>query len=155
MATHEATVDWQRGDANFLDNRYSRRHDVAFDGGVSFAMSSAPSVVPVPRSDPAAVDPEEAFVAALASCHLLSFLYVAAKSGFVVDSYLDHAVGTMAKNARGKAFVSKVVLKPVVTFAGDAKPSAEQHAALHHQAHDECFIANSVLTDVQCEPTVA
>jgi organic hydroperoxide reductase OsmC/OhrA len=155
MATHEATVDWQRGDANFLDNRYGRRHNVAFDGGVTFAMSSAPSVVKPPYSDAAAVDPEEAFVAALASCHLLSFLYVAAKAGFVVDSYLDHAVGTMAKNARGKAFVSTVTLKPVVTFVGDKRPTAEEHEALNHQAHDECFIANSVLTDVRCEPTIA
>ena len=154
MATHEATVDWQRGDANFLDNQYSRRHTVAFDGGVTFAMSSAPSVVPVPRSDPSAVDPEEAFVAALASCHLLSFLYVAAKAGFVVESYLDHAVGKMAKNARGKAFVSVVTLKPVVTYAGEKRPTPEEHEALHHQAHEECFIANSVLTEVRCEPTI-
>jgi len=146
-------LHWQRGDGKLSNNQYSRRHAVAFDGGVSFAMSSAPSVVPVPRSDPAAVDPEEAFVAALASCHLLSFLWVAAKSGFVVDSYLDHAVGKMAKNARGKAFVASVMLNPVVTFVG-RRPTEDEHAAMHHEAHEECFIANSVVTDVRCTPTI-
>ena len=153
MSQHTATVTWARGDAPFTDVRYSRGHTWHFDGGIEVPASSSPHNVRLPFSIEAAVDPEEAFVAALSSCHLLSFLYVAAKRGFVVDAYRDEAAGVLAKDDRGKLSMTVVTLRPVVTFAGPA-PSAEQHAAMHHQAHEECFIASSVRTDVRCEPTM-
>lgn len=154
MSTHAATTHWQRrpGEA-FTDNRYARRHDWHFDGGAVVPGSSAPSSVPLPWSDPTAVDPEEAFVAALSSCHLLWFLYLAGKAGYVVDDYRDAASGTMARNARGKLAFDQVTLRPQVRFGGPA-PSAEQHEALHHQAHEECFIAQSVACAVHCEPSI-
>ena len=155
MAEYTATVHWQRhaGEA-FSDNRYHRRHDWRFDGGAVVPGSSAPSSVPLPWSDPAAVDPEEAFVASLSSCHLLWFLHLAGKSGWVVDDYRDDAVGVMTRNAEGKVAVTTVTLRPAVRFGG-TPPSAEQHAQLHHQAHDQCYIANSVKTEVRCEPTLS
>jgi len=156
MSEHTATVHWQRqaGEA-FTDNRYQRRHDWHFDGGAVVPGSSAVSSVPLPYSDPAAVDPEEAFVAALSSCHLLWFLALAAKAGWVVDDYQDHAVGTMTRNAKGRTAVTAVTLRPVVRFGGDRRPSVAQHEELHHQAHEQCYIANSVSSDVRCEPTLS
>jgi organic hydroperoxide reductase OsmC/OhrA len=154
MNQHTATVTWARGDAPFTDVRYSRGHTWHFDGGIEVPASSSPHNVRLPFSIEAAVDPEEAFVAALSSCHLLSFLYVAAKRGFVVDAYRDEAAGVLAKDDRGKLSMTVVTLRPVVTFAG-ATPSEEEHAAMHHRAHEECFIASSVKTDVRCEPRVA
>ena len=151
MAEYGATVVWSRGDARFSDNRYSRAHSWRFDGGTEVRASSSPLHVPLPLSAADAVDPEEAFVAALSSCHMLTFLYLAAKRGFVVDAYEDRAVGVMAKNAAGRLAMTTVTLRPEVTFVG-AAPSDEQLAALHHAAHDECYIANSVTTDVRCEP---
>jgi organic hydroperoxide reductase OsmC/OhrA len=140
-------VEWTRGEGEvFTDNRYSRGHQWSFDGGVSVRASSSPHVVPR-FSDPAGVDPEEAFIASISSCHMLTFLYLAAKQGFVVESYRDVAEGTMAKNAKGRFFVAKVTLKPQIVFGGNA-PSTDELAALHHAAHEECFIANSVLTEV-------
>jgi organic hydroperoxide reductase OsmC/OhrA len=151
MAEYTATVRWSRGaDEPFTDNRYSRGHEWSFDGGASFRASSSPHVVPR-FSDPAGVDPEEAFIASLSSCHMLTFLYLAAKKGFVIDSYEDVAKGTMAKNEKGRFFVSKVVLKPRIAWGGDNRPPPEEMDALHHAAHDECFIANSVITDVTVE----
>lgn len=151
MAVYTATVDWARGaDEAFTDNRYARGHRWSFDGGVSFRASSSPHVVPR-YSDPAGVDPEEAFVASLASCHMLSFLYVAAKARLVVDRYEDTAEGVMEKNAAGKLWVARVTLRPRVVWGGAAPDrAAEDH--LHHLAHEECFIASSVRTDVRCEP---
>jgi organic hydroperoxide reductase OsmC/OhrA len=149
MGKYQATVEWSRGDANFLDNKYSREHKWHFDGGVTLAGSSSPHVVPVPYSNASAVDPEEALIVALASCHMLSFLYVAAQRGFVVDEYRDDAVGRMGKNSAGKAWVSEVTLNPKVRFSGEKVPGAAEIHALHHQAHEECFIANSVKTDVR------
>ena len=147
MAKYTATVAWRRGaDEPFTDNRYARGHQWTFDGGVSFRASSSPHVVPG-FSDPAGVDPEEAFVAALSSCHMLTFLHLAAKSGHVVDSYDDTAEGEMAKEG-GRVWVAKVTLRPHVVWSG----TRDQEIALHHAAHDECFIANSVKTDVRCEP---
>ena len=147
MGSYTATVSWRRGaEEPFTDNRYSRGHQWSFDGGVTFRASASPHVVGK-FADPAGVDPEEAFVAALSSCHMLSFLYVAAKAGFVVDSYDDTAEGSMSKTD-GRVWVSLVTLHPHVVWAG-AKPD---EAALHHAAHDECFIANSVKTEVRCEP---
>jgi organic hydroperoxide reductase OsmC/OhrA len=148
--THQyrATVKWTRGDAKFTDQRYSRGHEWSFDGGVTVAASSSPLSVRLPYSVAEAVDPEEALVAALASCHMLTFLYVAAKQGFVVDSYADDAVGEMSKNERGKLWVSRIILSPAIVFAGEKRPSAEQLDELHHLAHEECYIANSVKSEV-------
>ena len=151
-AEHGAEVLWQRGEQNFLDNRYSRRHLLRFDGGVEVAGSSSPHVVPVPFSDAAAVDPEEAFVASLSSCHMLWFLAIAGQQGFCVDRYHDQARGQMSANAAGKLFIAEVTLRPAVQSSGTRLPSREQIAQMHHQAHEECFIANSVRTEVRCEP---
>jgi organic hydroperoxide reductase OsmC/OhrA len=146
---YRATVKWARqGDAKFTDQRYSRGHSWSFDGGIEVPASSSPLSVRLPYSVAEAVDPEEAYIAALSSCHMLTFLYVAAKQGFVVESYEDTAVGEMTKNAQGRMWVSKVTLNPAITFAGDKRPSAEQLDALHHLAHDECYIANSVKSEV-------
>ena len=145
---YTATIRWTRDGASFPDNRYSRGHTWTFDGGVTVPASSSPLVVPPPLSPENAVDPEEAFVAALSSCHMLTFLAIAAKKRFTVDAYEDHALGVMTKNQNGKLFVSKVTLDPRIEFSGDKVPSPEQIAELHHLAHKECFIANSVLTDV-------
>jgi organic hydroperoxide reductase OsmC/OhrA len=146
---YKATVSWKRGaDEPFSDNKYSRGHTWGFDGGVTVPASSSPLSVRLPFSKADAVDPEEALVASLSSCHMLTFLYLAAKGGYVVDSYEDDAVGTMAKNARGKLFVSKVALRPRIAFSGAKQPSAGELDELHHHAHEECYIANSVLSEV-------
>jgi organic hydroperoxide reductase OsmC/OhrA len=154
MATYTAEVIWLRGDQYFIDNKYSRRHLLRFDGGLEVQGSSSPHVVPVPYSATDAVDPEEAFVASLSSCHMLWFLSLAVKHGFIVDEYLDCAEGKMAKNPQGKLFVSQVTLRPSVRFSGNTIPSASEIEALHHQAHEECFIANSVKTEVCCVPVL-
>ncbi|MBA3451620.1 MAG: OsmC family protein [Deltaproteobacteria bacterium] len=150
MADHRATITWQATaiPADFVKGKYSREHAWTFDGGVTVPASPSPSVVPAPWSNPAHVDPEEAYVASVASCHMLTFLYVAAKSGFAVASYRDEAVGVMTKNERGVPWVSKITLAPVIEYAGDKHPSAEELAKLHHAAHDGCFIANSVKTEI-------
>jgi organic hydroperoxide reductase OsmC/OhrA len=145
---YRANVRWERGDAAFSDNRYSRGHVWTFDGGIVVPGSSSPSVVPLPLSREDAVDPEEAFVAALSSCHMLTFLSIAAKKRYVVDSYADRAVGVMTKNERGKLFVSKVTLDPHIVFSGDRRPTPDAVADMHRLSHQECFIANSVLTEV-------
>jgi organic hydroperoxide reductase OsmC/OhrA len=156
MSEYTATVHWQRqADEAFTDHRYHRRHDWLFDGGAVVPGSSAPSSVPLPWSDPSAVDPEEAFVASLSSCHLLWFLALAGKAGYVIDDYRDDAVGVMTRNAAGKVAVTTVTLRPVVRFGGSQRPTPEQHEALHHHAHDQCYIANSVKSEVRCEPTLA
>ena len=150
---HSARVHWQRQtDEAFADNRYSRRHEWQFDGGATVPASSSPHSVPLPWSDPAAVDPEEAFVAALASCHMLWFLFLAAKAGWVVDSYRDDASGVLARNAAGKLAMTVVTLRPAVAYGGERRPDATEQARLHHAAHEACYIANSVTTDVRCEP---
>lgn len=154
MSDHTATVHWQRqADEAFTDNRYHRAHDWRFDGGAVVRGSSAPSSVPLPHSDPAAVDPEEAFVAALSSCHMLWFLHLAAAEGHVVDAYHDQASGHMSRIAPGKVGFTSVTLRPAVRFAG-TPPDAQAHAALHHRAHEACFIANSVSCPVHCEPSL-
>ncbi|MES2581369.1 MAG: OsmC family protein [Pseudomonadota bacterium] len=155
MAQHSSTILWQRADsAVFTDHRYSRRHTWAFDGGAVVPGSSSPHVVPLPYSDAAAVDPEEAFVASLSSCHMLWFLDIAARAGWVVDSYRDEATGTLARNAEGQQAMTRVVLRPAVRFAPGKLPTAEELQALHHRAHASCFIANSVKTEVVCEPVL-
>ncbi len=150
--THKAQIRWSRGDAGFTDNRYSRAHSWHFDGGIEVPASSSPHVVKVPFSVEAAVDPEEAFAASISSCHMLWFLSIAAQAGFRVDRYLDEAVAVMGKNAAGKTAVTLVTLHPHVTFSGARLPSHTQIEELHHKAHAECFIANSVTTDIRCEP---
>ena len=155
MSEYTAKIEWQRGAQDFLGNRYSRKHTLRFDGGAELPGSSSPGVVPLPMSDASAVDPEEMFVASLSSCHMLWFLSIAAARKFCVDSYIDDASGSMARNADGKMAMTVVTLKPHVVFSGDLQPTAEQIHALHHKAHAECFIANSVKTDVRCEPVLA
>ena len=154
MSDHSATILWQRGSQPFIDKRYSRRHEWHFDGGAVVAGSSSPHAVRVPFSDPAAVDPEEAFVASLSSCHMLWFLDIAARSGWVVDHYRDEALGVLAPGADGKLVMTRVTLRPAVKFGGDKQPDAAQLNALHHEAHAECFIANSVKSEVRCEPVI-
>jgi organic hydroperoxide reductase OsmC/OhrA len=152
MAEYLATIEWQRGDATFTDNRYSRAHRWRFDGGVEVPASSSPHVVRVPMSDPHAVDPEEAFIASLSSCHMLFFLSFAARDGYCVDRYVDTALGLMAKNAQGQVAMTVVTLRPSVDFSGERRPTRDAIEALHHEAHAACFIANSVRTEVRCEP---
>ncbi len=151
MAGHEhhALIHWARGSAPFTDNRYSRGHSWRFDGGVEVPASSSPSVLRVPLSVEAAVDPEEAFVAALSSCHMLWFLSLAAAGGWRVDDYSDDAVGVMGRNAAGKTAMLQVTLRPQVKFSGEPRPGAADIERLHHRAHEECFIANSVTTEVR------
>ena len=150
MAGHEYTagIHWMRGDAAFTDNRYSRGHRWRFDGGIEVPASSSPRVVRPPLSVEAAVDPEEALVAALSSCHMLWFLSMAASRGWRVDEYTDQASGVMGKNTSGRIAMVRVTLHPRVTFSGIRQPNREQILELHHQAHAECFIANSVTTEV-------
>jgi len=152
MATHTAEVIWTRAGQNFLDNGYSRKHVLRFDGGIEVPGSSSPHVVPLPFSAAEAVDPEEAFVASLSSCHMLWFLSFARKRGFVVEEYHDAAEGVMEQDSRGKTMISVVTLRPAVTFSGGKQPGPGELDALHHQAHEACFIANSVKTEVRCEP---
>jgi organic hydroperoxide reductase OsmC/OhrA len=145
---YTATVRWERGGGSFADNRYSREHVWLFDGGTQVPASPAAANVPPGCARADAVDPEEAFVAAISSCHMLFFLAFAGKRGFVPDSYEDNALGVMTKNERGKLFVSRVTLDPKIAWSGENQPSAEEIAAIHHRAHEECFLANSVRTEV-------
>ena len=152
MSEYVVTVRWERSGQRFIDNRYRRAHTWTFDGGLEVPGSSSPSVVPLPYSESRAVDPEEAFVASLSSCHMLWFLSIAARRKFCVDSYVDEAQGVMARNAAGKMAMTQVTLRPQVVFVGAPLPTDDEIAAMHHEAHDECFIANSVTTEVRCEP---
>nr|WP_315402454.1 OsmC family protein [uncultured Duganella sp.] len=147
----EATLEWKRDGQDFLGQRYSRAHAWRFDGGASVPASSSPLSVPLPMSDAAAVDPEEALVAATASCHMLFFLSIAARRGHTVDSYVDHAVGTLDKNAQGKMAMTRIALRPAIAFAGTAPPGADELQAMHHEAHDKCYIANSLNCEVVVE----
>lgn len=152
MAHYTAEVLWLRNEGDFAGNRYSRRHLLRFDGGLEVPGSSSPHVVPPPMSDASALDPEEAFVSSLSSCHMLWFLSIAAKRKFCVDRYFDAAEGVMEKNADGKMAMTVVTLRPDVEFSGARQPTREELDRLHHEAHDACFIANSVKTEVRCEP---
>ena len=155
MSAYFATVNWVRDNQeSYIDNQYSRGHEWRFDGGAVVPASSSPHVVPLPCSVEANVDPEEAFVASLSSCHMLFFLSIAAKRKYVIDAYTDNAVGTMEKDGDGKVSMTKVILKPQVTFSGDKQPTMAQLEKMHHQAHELCFIANSVKTEVVTEIVV-
>jgi organic hydroperoxide reductase OsmC/OhrA len=151
MAEHRATIRWSRTGPDFLRGQYSREHTWHFDGGLTVPASPSPSVVPTPWSNPAHVDPEEAFVAAIASCHMLTFLWLASKAGFQVDAYEDEAIGSMAKNDRGAYWLDEVMLRPRITWTGSKAPAGEELEKLHHRAHEECFIANSIRTHVRVE----
>ena len=154
MPEFTASVHWTRqsGEEEFVQQQYSRRHSWRFDGGAEVAGSSSPHSVPLPWSDEAAVDPEEAFVASLSSCHMLWFLSLAAKAGWVVDDYRDEPLGVMARNAAGRMAMTVVTLRPAVRFGGALKPSHDALMQLHEKAHHHCYIANSVNTDVKIEP---
>ncbi len=149
---YTSKIVWHRNGAAFSDNLYSRKHVWQFDGGLEVPASSSPHVVPVPMSDATAVDPEEAFVASLASCHMLWFLAISAKRSFVVDSYVDNALGIMENNSDGKLAMTVVTLRPQVIFSGENQPTNDDLKVMHYVAHDECFIASSVKTEVRCEP---
>jgi len=154
MHKYEAKVSWTRGASEkFTDLRFSRAHQWAFESGISLKASSSPAVVPLPLSAADAVDPEEALVASTSSCHMLYFLFFAAKRGLIVDSYVDNAFGVLEKNAAGKMQMSRITLRPAIAFAG-APPSSADLDALHHAAHEECFIANSLKSDIIVEPVV-
>jgi organic hydroperoxide reductase OsmC/OhrA len=154
MATYTAGLLWERGEQAFIDQKYSRRHELRFDGGTVVPASSSPHVVKVPLSDPAAVDPEEAFVGSLSSCHFLWFLALAAQQGFIVDQYVDQAEGELGRNAEGQTAMTKVTLRPRVRFSVGHAPDAAQFEALHHKAHGLCYIANSVKTEVAVQALV-
>jgi len=150
MSAHKAAVEW-RSDGEFLSGRYSRRHEWRFDGGARVVGSSSPDVVPVPMSDPAGVDPEEALVASVSSCHMLWFLSLAQTKGLDVLSYADEAEGLMGRVGPGKIALTKITLRPAIGFAG-AGPDAALLDRLHHEAHERCFIANSLKTEIVVEP---
>ena len=148
MSSYTATIRWRGGpEGDFAKGQYSRAHEWAFDGGAVVPASASPHIVPAPWSDLAGVDPEEAFIASLSSCHMLFFLDFARRAGFVIDSYTDEAEGVLDKRDDGKMWMSRVTLRPQLEWAGDA-PDAAALADIHHKAHEACFIANSVTTEV-------
>lgn len=151
MHRYEAKISWNRNGAKFLGQHYSRGHEWAFDGGVKVPASASPQVVRAPFSVTEAIDPEEALVAAASSCHMLSFLSLASRQGFVVDSYLDEAIGLMEKNPQGKFAITRITLRPKIQFSGEKLPSSAELSALHHAAHEECYIANSIKSEVVVE----
>ena len=148
MSEHKATIRWKLTSPDFLKGKYSREHTWTFDGGVIVPASPSPLVVPAPYSNPAHVDPEEAFVAAISSCHMLTFLYLASKQGFQVDRYDDEAIGVVTKSEKGVPCVSLVTLNPKIAYGGTKRPMPADEERLHHQAHEQCFIANSIKTEV-------
>ncbi len=148
MHKYQARISWSRGGAPFLDNRYSRAHEWLFDGGASVPASSSPSLVPEPMSVAAHVDPEEALIASTSSCHMLWFLSLAAKRGFIVERYLDDADGVMEKNDAGRMAITRITLRPQVAFAGERRPSTVELSELHRDAHERCFIANSLKSEI-------
>jgi organic hydroperoxide reductase OsmC/OhrA len=148
VSEYTVTIKWQRGGQDFVDDNYSRGHIWEFDGGLTVPASASPEIVRLPKSVAENVDPEEAFVASLSSCHMLFFLSIAAKHGYVVDKYTDSAVGQLATNDQGKMMMRRVLLRPQVVFSGARRPSAAQIERIHEQSHEQCFIANSVTTEV-------
>ena len=152
MSEYGAVIRWKKAeDEAFSDNQYSRSHTWEFDGGVTVPASSSPHVVPLPFSVEANVDPEEAFIAALSSCHMLTFLGIAAKQKYVIDSYVDDAIGVLEEDESGRSSVTKVTLRPKIVFIGSKIPTSAQLDKLHHLAHKNCFIANSVKTEIKVE----
>ena len=154
MSEHDATVEWRRQGADFDYKTYSRAHTLSFDGGIRVPASAAPANIPPAAKGAPGVNPEQAFVASLSACHMLWFLHLACRAQLVVDRYVDHAFGILGKNSDGHEAMTRVTLRPSVTFSG-RMPSAEEHARLHEDAHHKCFIANSVKTEVVVEPEIA
>lgn len=150
MSKHVARVSWA-SDGDFASGRYSRRHELRFDGGAVVTASSSPDVVPVPMSDPAGVDPEEALVASVASCHMLWFLALAQQAGLEVAAYEDSAEGEMGRIGPGRMAITRIVLRPQIAFSGN-QPDASELDRLHHEAHERCFIANSLKSEIVVEP---
>ena len=148
MSEHRAGIAWKLSGSSFVKGQYSREHTWTFDGGVTVPASPSPAAVPAPWSNPKHVDPEEALVASIASCHMLTFLYLAYRQGFQIDSYQDEAVGVMTKGENGVPWVSSVTLDPKIIYSGEKVPSEADQKHLHHLAHEQCFIANSVKTHV-------
>ena len=149
MSTYTPTIRWTRDpNTDFLKGQYSRAHEWQFDGGLTVPASPSPHIVPAPWNDPNGIDPEEAFVASLSSCHMLFFVDFARRDGWVVDSYVDEAEGTLEKRSDGNMWMSRVTLRPRLEFSGEKRPSDADIADLHHRAHEACFIANSVTTEV-------
>lgn len=148
MSEYKATIKWRRASPDFLKGKYSREHTWSFDGAATISASASPSVVPAPYANPAHVDPEEAYVAAISSCHMLTFLYLAAKAGFQIDSYEDEAVGLMTQNEIGVPWINSVRLNPRITYSGEKSPAPADKERLHHQAHEQCLIANSVKSEI-------
>ncbi|MCG9682035.1 OsmC family protein [Vibrio sp. Isolate23] len=156
MSDYSATIRWQRAEhETFSDNQYSRGHQWQFDGGVSVPASASPHVVPLPYAIEENVDPEEAFIAAISSCHMLTFLGIAAKRRYVIDSYVDEAIGIMEEDDKGRTSVTKVTLRPNIIFSGSKQPDYAQLEKMHHLAHQHCFIANSVKTEIVTEIVTA
>jgi organic hydroperoxide reductase OsmC/OhrA len=155
MTDYHASITWQRDGATFIDNRYRRLHTWTFDEGLTVPASASPHSVPLPLSEARAVDPEEALVAAVSSCHMLWFLSIAAKRGFVVERYADSPVGTLGRNAKGKDVITEITLRPDITFGGGKRPTSADVAAIHHEAHEVCCLANSVTAEVRLEPPSA
>lgn len=149
MSSHGARISW-KSDGKFVSGDYSRRHEWRFDGGATVAGSSSPHVVREPMSDPAAVDPEEALVASVCSCHMLWFLSLAQNAGFDVASYVDEASGEMGRIGPGRQAVTRITLRPDIAFNG-RQPTEAELGALHHEAHERCFIANSIKSEVVVE----
>lgn len=154
MSTYNVTITWKRNGERFIDNKYSRAHSWLFDSDIKIPASSSPQVVPLPYSDASAVDPEEAYLAALSSCHMLWFLSIAAKRNFVINEYNDTAEAIMGKNSEGKLAITKVTLLPLVKFLENAAPTDEENTVMHHEAHKKCFIANSVQTKIEIKPVI-
>jgi organic hydroperoxide reductase OsmC/OhrA len=152
MSTYTATIHWNNTGPDFVGNKYSREHRWEFDGGVIVKASASPHIVPMPWANPDHVDPEEAFVASLSSCHMLFFLSLAARQGYRLDSYTDQASGVMEKDAAGKMVITTVTLSPLAVFNGDKVPERETIEKLHHQAHELCFLANSVRSEILIQP---
>ena len=150
MANYLATIEWDSDDGEFLQGRYSRAHRWHFDGGAVVPASASPGNVPAPWSDPAGVDPEEALVASVSSCHMLWFLHLAREAGIDVAAYRDEASGTLGRGSDGKIAFTRITLRPRLDFAG-AAPGAEVVERLHHEAHERCFIANSLKAEVVVE----
>ncbi len=152
MSEHTAFISWKRTSPDFLKGKYSREHTWTFDGGARVPASASPSAVPAPYSNAACVDPEEAFVAAVSSCHMLTFLYLASRQGHEIESYEDEAVGVMTPNEKGVPWVSAITLNPQVNYTAGRNPVPDEELRLHHLAHGQCFIANSIKTTVSVNP---
>jgi organic hydroperoxide reductase OsmC/OhrA len=148
MSQHTATIVWKSESPDFMTGRYSRAHAWRFDGGLTVPASSSPAVVRAPLSNPANIDPEEAYVASISSCHMLTYLHLARLAGFSIESYEDQAVGETVKNERGVPWIATVVLAPRIVYGADKRPTPEEEDRLHHQAHEQCFVSQSIRTEV-------